>query len=667
MLFRSTSADGRAQVTLDDVTNEEKAREKAAKRLVKAHRLGVRGLRGLAFGYGSGSGSGSGRKRKGEKVKEAEMIDTRGGGTGGTGGIAVPPQRSGQVEDENEIEKDTNHQAHSWRGAFSKIRNARAFTSRSARPDDETQVPDADVENSGAGASTGGANARPALGATTGVLSALLALYEGGRTGADSEVSSFEGTEYTDTPSRSGSRTPENFSGREREREREKAAAIAAAWRRPVPGISVTGTGMGRKNTAYAQHQRAVSEPPPGLGLSVTEEGEGEGEDAALEPPHPFFAQEEKLALSPTSTRVNGNENGPGPENGVLHPMQHNDQSQQQSPPTKRSTTSSPPNSRPKSQYTLPIPGLSRIPSVPLPPLKKPTLPPLPNLQNISNLPIFNQENRRPAQARSAGGVFGALIAGAGNLSGVAAPAPSAVAPDVKRPGWHLSRYSLSDDAMPISSGGYRYKGSRSAPGTPPRTSLGHGDVEDEGRMSVGSGSGSGSGGSEDHSQGVSPLSFVPQSQRQGGIPVRPGLPRSGTDPGTGITRSSMGVTVGSSLTGNNTSSSGIPSSGGGGTGTGTGARRRFTGILKDFPRSYSIGSLSGWTPDAFGLGSGRGTPDTVSEAGDYWDEKHSRRWSAFGGSNNNHGGGEEKEKERKKRKRKKAEIYVCVFCILQV
>lgn len=47
----------------------------------------------------------------------------------------------------------------------------------------------------------------------------------------------------------------------------------------------------------------------------------------------------------------------------------------------------------------------------------------------------------RPAKTRSGAGVFGPLIASAGNIAGVAAPTPATVAPDLKRPGYHLSRY----------------------------------------------------------------------------------------------------------------------------------------------------------------------------------------------------------------------------------
>ncbi|KAJ7860246.1 hypothetical protein B0H14DRAFT_3624004 [Mycena olivaceomarginata] len=51
---------------------------------------------------------------------------------------------------------------------------------------------------------------------------------------------------------------------------------------------------------------------------------------------------------------------------------------------------------------------------------------------------------------RNGAGVLGALIASTGNISGVAAPVPSQLAPNIKRPGYHLSRYSVQeDDSMP--------------------------------------------------------------------------------------------------------------------------------------------------------------------------------------------------------------------------
>ena len=52
----------------------------------------------------------------------------------------------------------------------------------------------------------------------------------------------------------------------------------------------------------------------------------------------------------------------------------------------------------------------------------------------------FGFGDARPPKSTSAAGVFGPLIASAGNITGVAAPMQSTVAPDLKRPGYHLSR-----------------------------------------------------------------------------------------------------------------------------------------------------------------------------------------------------------------------------------
>ncbi|KAG6812586.1 hypothetical protein H0H92_002055 [Tricholoma furcatifolium] len=52
-------------------------------------------------------------------------------------------------------------------------------------------------------------------------------------------------------------------------------------------------------------------------------------------------------------------------------------------------------------------------------------------------------------KARNAGGVFGPLIASTGNLTGFVAPSQSQLQPDIKRPGYHLSRYSFDDKPKP--------------------------------------------------------------------------------------------------------------------------------------------------------------------------------------------------------------------------
>ncbi|KAJ7058039.1 DUF1212-domain-containing protein [Mycena amicta] len=51
-----------------------------------------------------------------------------------------------------------------------------------------------------------------------------------------------------------------------------------------------------------------------------------------------------------------------------------------------------------------------------------------------------------PQKQRNSAGVFGALIASTGNIAGAAAPVSTQLAPDIKRPGYHLSRYSLENE-----------------------------------------------------------------------------------------------------------------------------------------------------------------------------------------------------------------------------
>lgn len=73
--------------------------------------------------------------------------------------------------------------------------------------------------------------------------------------------------------------------------------------------------------------------------------------------------------------------------------------------------------------------------------------------------------NNRPPQTRSSGGVLGPLIASTGNIAGAAAPHSSRIAPNVKRPGYHLSKYSLEE--VPTSKRRPPQVPSYSAPTTP--------------------------------------------------------------------------------------------------------------------------------------------------------------------------------------------------------
>lgn len=68
--------------------------------------------------------------------------------------------------------------------------------------------------------------------------------------------------------------------------------------------------------------------------------------------------------------------------------------------------------------------------------------------QHIKSRLPASSFSSRPRQSRNAGGVIGSLIASTGNLAGVAAPVHSQLQPNVKRPGYHLSRYSHREEPV---------------------------------------------------------------------------------------------------------------------------------------------------------------------------------------------------------------------------
>ncbi|KAI0643470.1 DUF1212-domain-containing protein [Trametes meyenii] len=101
------------------------------------------------------------------------------------------------------------------------------------------------------------------------------------------------------------------------------------------------------------------------------------------------------------------------------------------------------------------------MPPPPVPNREGHSYPSLPNMSTNSLRPPthpwtrgFGLGDARPTAARSGAGVFGPLIASAGNIAGVAAPTPATVAPNCKRPGYHLSRYSLESNLPKASSSG---------------------------------------------------------------------------------------------------------------------------------------------------------------------------------------------------------------------
>lgn len=115
-------------------------------------------------------------------------------------------------------------------------------------------------------------------------------------------------------------------------------------------------------------------------------------------------------------------------------------------PSLSRQSTQNSYSSAPSSGYTSPRrPGESSTAGRSLHAFKSQKVEPLVD-KVVSAL---GGERALPAQARNGGGVFGTLIASTGNITGVAAPIQSRIGPNVKRPGYHLSRYSEEAEPEP--------------------------------------------------------------------------------------------------------------------------------------------------------------------------------------------------------------------------
>ncbi|KAF8641639.1 hypothetical protein AX16_009865 [Volvariella volvacea WC 439] len=63
--------------------------------------------------------------------------------------------------------------------------------------------------------------------------------------------------------------------------------------------------------------------------------------------------------------------------------------------------------------------------------------------KSLSNAPFSMMGSPPSRKMRTGGGVFGPLIASTGNIAGIAAPIHSQLQPNLKRPGYHLTRYSM--------------------------------------------------------------------------------------------------------------------------------------------------------------------------------------------------------------------------------
>lgn len=95
--------------------------------------------------------------------------------------------------------------------------------------------------------------------------------------------------------------------------------------------------------------------------------------------------------------------------------------------------------STPASRFSLEDGGPDLAGSEPSPTSAVPSAGKGSGLESGSRTPTFWPDSRKPIE-RNGAGVFGALIASTGNISGAAAPAHSGIAPNLKRPGYHLSR-----------------------------------------------------------------------------------------------------------------------------------------------------------------------------------------------------------------------------------
>lgn len=221
-----------------------------------------------------------------------------------------------------------------------------------------------------------------------GVLSALLALYERPGTGMQSVPQTPDGGSYMDTYDEGGA------DGERRAKRRSRMFQRPGKQRSESQGRSTER----EKRTDFTE--RGCEEP-----------------ERLPSPPPPSFAR----------TSVNSAFSAP-PSVSVLAPTVR-------TPPDSASTPSSPPSA--------PIPvSASASSSTSVSPRSR--LRALPKL----TLPERFIPDRRPATARSAAGVFGALVAGAGGaLGGPAAPRAVALAPDPQRPGWQLARWSVEEKA----------------------------------------------------------------------------------------------------------------------------------------------------------------------------------------------------------------------------
>ncbi|KII84961.1 hypothetical protein PLICRDRAFT_349447 [Plicaturopsis crispa FD-325 SS-3] len=206
-----------------------------------------------------------------------------------------------------------------------------------------------------------------------------------------------------------------------------------------------------------------------------------------------------------------------------------------------------------------------------------------------------------------AAGVLGALIASTGNISGVAAPTASTLAPNIKRPGYHLSRYSL--ESAPT-------KKSGESSGRIPAKNLKRPSSTHFERVTDGVVVGEPEG---------RPSGFSERTMTNNIRPSGSSSPMSEDSHSGGVSASASTVWGGATVTGISTEKP-----------NGMGHKRKWTGVLKDLPHAYSNLKSRGSTP--------------TTEGGDEWlEEKVQYREEQR----------KEEQKKERRRKRKQAEVYI--------
>ncbi|KAL5480596.1 PRM10_1 [Sanghuangporus weigelae] len=653
-----------------DAEEEEKRRvERRASKLVRAHTRGFQFLAGF-------KGNRALQRLAPEDIDADAPLPRR--PTRFSHSAAVERKRSRSAPASNEIkedaeiteksrdssiDKDENQAGSERRGLFSFRRRSHSRTrSESHQREDE------DVENT-ATYKQSSHHAPLALG--SGVLSALLTLYDRPAGGARSGFT----TPGDRTPSGSEPASPESEGGfpayspfaygKRKDREREKEKEEKGDY------FGKHASARGEKDRVHDEDERRRDE----LQRINTRLNSG----SMIDSEHERERFEHERSRERSQERKIGLESGSGSKSGS---------SAELTPPqplyAQRAGTRSLQSLKIKSSFS----DLTRTMSGGIERIKEKTSPTRLTALPMPRIPVLGDS--LPSGARSGAGVFGSLIASTGNLTGVAAPAASRIGPNPKKPGFHLNRYSWSEEgATPEAEEALRRiknanKSLARTPGNTARTSASMNWTRSEPGFFGAAASGSDPTLALGMSRSApttpagevppsiidvianatpSPASDVSETPLMGASKAvlsfgdSPPLPTLGhaqsnsLDSTAPLLGDRFGVGGHSRTHSDTLSLTTIPTRGSAATSmtlnnNSTGAstpgvaRRKWAGILKDFQKSSMNGSNSEMMPTR----SGAGTPDTMSDAGshDYWDEKNRVR-----------------AEEKRKRKRKKAEIYI--------